>query len=143
MQTSCFLASSSADKPFSRWAGDKGASFVFSVYGPEDIPAYPHAVYIVVQNLHGVVVPLFVATTSALPALLFHGDRYNAALRRGGNEVHVHVPAPGSCADAVARKLLVVLGAYPILTENPRQQVLPGTRAGPVRSTEIAVNGKI
>jgi len=113
MQTSCCLARSNIDKPFARWAGDQGASYVFSVYDPGKIPAYPHAVYIVVRNFDGASRPVFIAATSALPALLFHGSRYLAALRRGGNEVHVHVPAAGSCPQAVANELSAALFARP------------------------------
>lgn len=101
---SCLLETR-IDKPFSRWTGGRAASYVFSIYDPQRIPAYPRAVYIVVRNFNGLATPLLVAATSALPELFFHGDRYNAALKRGGNEIHVHVPAGGSCPDAIAQDL--------------------------------------
>ncbi|VAW17337.1 hypothetical protein MNBD_ALPHA09-1704, partial [hydrothermal vent metagenome] len=105
MQLTCFDQLSGVTKPFSRWTGDQGASYVFSVYELEKIPAYPHAVYVVVRNRGGVAEPILIGVTTALPALFFHSERYHGALRRGGNEVHVHVPHADMCPKAVAADL--------------------------------------
>jgi len=111
MQSSRIRPFSRVGKPFSRWTGGRGASYVFSIYSLRDIPAYPHAVYVVARNRNKIATPILVAATAALPALLFHGDRYRRALKCGGNEVHVHVPAAGSCPEAIAADLSMVLSA--------------------------------
>ena len=129
MPPTCFLKISGVAKPFSRWTGRGGDSYVFSIYEPEDIPAYRHAVYIVVRNRGGVARPLLVGATTALPALFFLGDRYNGALRRGGNAVHVHVPQANMCPKAVAHDLSHGL-AWRVNGPVPRGEILKTAAAG-------------
>lgn len=100
-------------KDFCRWAGFSGTSRVFSVYGARKVPAYPEAVYIVVKNEGGLAHPVHVARTGAMPDLFFLGDNFRSALKNGGNEVHVHVPAASGCAKTIANDLKTALFAEP------------------------------
>ena len=95
-------------KSFTRWAGRCDKSYVFSVYAADDIPAYEYAVFVVVRNTGTHLEPLMVGSSNALPEMFFLSRRYQAALKRGGNEVHVHVPAPNVDPKAVARDLTFV-----------------------------------
>lgn len=99
--------SGAIDKQFAYWRGRSGRAFVHSVYAPEAMPRYADAVYLVVRRTGGERELLEAGATGSVPDLYLFSRRVSAALMRGGNEVHVHVPATdGLRPEAVARDIL-------------------------------------
>jgi hypothetical protein len=103
------------EKTFAYWRGRSGACYVHSVYESADAPGYADAVYLVVRRTGARRELIAVGATGTFPDLFFLGRRYAAALRRGGNEVHVHVPAAeGLCPEAVARDIEAAHAVEPV-----------------------------
>lgn len=91
------------DKPFSRWKGASGASYIFSAYTPEAVPHYPHVVYVVVSSAG--TAPSLVTATNSLPDLLFLGEQYQKAVSGKDVIVYVHVPGNHATSEFIAKDI--------------------------------------
>ena len=88
------------EKPFRRWKGASGASYVFSAYDPHSVPHYSDAVYVVAGRSSKT--PSLTATTSSLPELLFLGEQYKNAVHPAEAITYVHIPSNLASAPSIA-----------------------------------------
>ena len=96
------------------WRGASGSSYIHSIYGMDNCPPLPGAVYVMVRKLRGMRIAL---TAGRFPAF-WEGTGKTAfgelAAHIGPDEIHVHLLARcGAAADGICRDLEAALREEP------------------------------
>ncbi len=99
------------------WQGANGKWFMHLVYGIDAIPPLGSANYIFVRrNPDGTKTALYAGMTTDLETRLQNHHKWNAALRLGMNEVHIHYCGSGIIGLSYVESQMID-GHTPILNE--------------------------